>query len=544
MRLTPSFRTKILLIVLVVAVVPLGLIGLWLTRATVRSGEELLRSRLNEALEVTVLRIGANWIRQRSDLLSLAEGQDAQRALRVRRETEVPSSLERRFKDLDPGVDAAIVRDANGRDLWTLRRASFSDSRGGELEGRSVPVDLGIYDRATGERLGTLEIRLDVTTLLGGAGAIPTTAGMVLGAFDPYTGASLLPLPFDPTLLSGDRFAWGGDDWLTARRGLTDPPVELVAAAPLAPFTQPFEGAARRGTSLLLAVAIAAFLLTVGLTTRLTRSLGRLAEAADAVSRGDLERKVEEKGEDEVGRLARAFNTMTQSLQRTLRELADREALAAVGEFAASLAHEVRNPLTSIRVDLQWVEESLPDGSPLREVQGRALQEIGRLDDTVSDALTVARSGRIQTRTVDVFAPLEAAIHAAEPAFEERGATLEPPRAEATPIHVLGDDTSLGRVFLNLLLNAAQALNAGGSAEVEVRVEDGTVAVSIRDTGGGIPQEDLPRIFEPFFSTRPGGTGLGLAIARRIVTAHGGELHIDSVPGAGTTAQVRLPVLS
>ena len=127
---------------------------------------------------------------------------------------------------------------------------------------------------------------------------------------------------------------------------------DIVLAAPLGPFTEPFERTARRGTLALIAIALVAFTLATLVTGRLTRSLGQLADAADAVSAGHLERKVEETGGDETRRVARAFNTMVTSLRETLMRLTQKESLAAVGEFATSLAHEVRNPLTSVRLIL------------------------------------------------------------------------------------------------------------------------------------------------------------------------------------------------
>jgi len=293
----------------------------------------------------------------------------------------------------------------------------------------------------------------------------------------------------------------------------------------------------------LLMVAVAGLVLAAWLVRRMTQSLERLAHAADAVSRGDLEQQLAHERDDEVGRVVRAFNTMTESLRRTLKKLADREALAAVGEFAATLAHEVRNPLTAIRIDLQRVEEGLPENSPLRAPQSRALEEIERLDATVAAALDVARTKSDDTATVDVLVSLAAAIHASAPAFEERGAVLHEP-TQSGPIHIKGDLGALEQLFLNLLLNAAQALESGGVADVTIAVEDSTVVVTIRDNGRGIPPDQLERVFEPLFTTRPGGggTGLGLTIARRIATAHGGDIQLASEPDRGTTVEVRLPL--
>jgi signal transduction histidine kinase len=273
----------------------------------------------------------------------------------------------------------------------------------------------------------------------------------------------------------------------------------------------------------------------------MTRSLEALSRAADAVARGDLDRRIEAQGGDEVSRLARAFNTMTESLQATLAKLARRESAAAVGEFAASLAHEVRNPLTAIKVDLQSVEERLPPDSPLREPQARALREVTRLDDTVASTLTVARSGRIRAKPLDLRAPVHAAADAARPSFDSRSARLriEP---SPSPIPVKGDAAALEQLFLNLIQNAAEALSPNGEAVVELSVEDGSASVTIRDAGRGMPAEVQEKAFEPFFSTRSEGTGLGLPIARRIASAHSAELTLQSLPGQGTTAVVTLPL--
>jgi signal transduction histidine kinase len=270
----------------------------------------------------------------------------------------------------------------------------------------------------------------------------------------------------------------------------------------------------------------------------MTRSLSDLAHAADAVRGGDLGARVPGGGPDEVGRVAEAFNEMTQSLRRTLTELSQREALARVGSFAAELAHEVRNPLTSIKLDLQHVEERLPEGSELREVQRGALDEIGRLDRTVSGVLQIARSGRISLDAVDVRDSLLAAARAVEPLVREAGATL---RAElgAAPLIVRGASSELQQLFTNLMVNAAQAIRPGGSIEARAWLDGESVIVVIEDDGRGIPSEHLARVREPFYSTRPEGTGLGLAIADRIAAAHRAAMTIESEPGRGTSVEVR-----
>lgn len=538
--LPTSLRTRILLLVLAVAVVPLGLLGLWLSRSAARSGEELLRTRLDEALRETTSQIATRWIRQRFDLLFLAEEASVHQALREGGRPPVPSALQQRFDGLDPGVVRVTVRNREDDALWMLTRTPPSDRAPGS-DGRVTAI-FSIRDRLSGQLLGRLvaDIRADV--LLPPGSVTPAAAGMVVSMTESSTGSVLLPLPFDPTLLAGDRFEWGGDEWLTARRTSFDPPFDLVLAAPLTPFVQPFEDAARRGGWLLLLVAVVGLVLATLLTARMTRSLRQLSAAAAAVTRGDLGRRMDRPANDEVGQVARAFNTMTESLTRTLRELASRESLAAVGEFAASLAHEIRNPLTAIRIDLQSLDEKLPRESGLREPLDSALAEIERLNLTVQDALDVARRGQARSESVDLVEPLSAAARAARPAFEARDATLSVHAVPETQLTVRGDRGALEQLFLNVLQNAAQALEAGGQTTVGIDRDDGSVAVMIHDDGVGMPPEVLERVFDPLFSTREAGTGLGLTIARRIARATGGEIHVESAEGKGTTVRIRLPL--
>lgn len=540
---SPSFRTRILMVVVIVAVIPLGLMGLWLTRSAARSGEALLHSRLEQYLNAVASRIGANWIRERSDLLFLAEDTTVQRTLggvTPLAATEPPASLQTLFAGLPPSVTRARVQDTTAATLWTLDRNTDGVAPAASA-GSVLVVDLPIYRRFPAGRLGTLEVHMRMGALLGDVGVEPTVAGLVLAAFDRQRGVPLLPLPFDPARLAEPRFTWAGEEWLTAARVMTEPGLRLVAAAPVSRFAGPFEAEARRATWWLAVVALSGVLTAAVLTRRLTRRLERLASAAGDVSGGHLDVQVEDTGSDEVGHVARAFNTMTGNLRRTLDELASRERLAAVGEFAASLAHEVRNPLTAIRLDLQRVEEALPADSMLREPQTRALREIERLDATVGEALDVARGEREPMAIVSLADPLDAAADAAEPAFATRQATLERSDPERTRvIEVRGDGSQLEQLFLNLLLNAATALGPGGRAWIDVETNDQEVIVHVCDAGTGIPEDMLPRVFEPLYSTRTEGTGLGLTVARRIAEAHRGRIEITSEVGRGTAVHVYL----
>jgi signal transduction histidine kinase len=482
-----SLRARILIVVLAAAAAPLALLGPWLPGATTRAAEEMLSKRLDEALARAAFEVGSRWIRVRADLL-------------------------------DAGPAAAVTaHDGGGAAMVVLE----------------LPP-------AASDPASRLRTRVPTQCLLSEPARAAAAAGTVLAAFD-VEGTSLFALPFDPALLVDRRFRWGGDVWLTRRLELREPPLLLVAAAPLGPFTGPFRRAAGRGALVFASTALAAVALAAALTARMTRSIERLAAAAERVAAGELDVRLAT-GSDEVGRAAVAFNHMTENLRRTLRQLGEREALAAVGEFAAALAHEIRNPLTSIRIDLQLVEERLPRDSAVREIQSAALDSVRRLDATVHGALDVARSGRIQQSRIDLLKPLRAAVHAAAPELARRHAHLSQPPGDAAPLHVRGDESALERVFLNLLLNTTRAIAESGRVDIAAGEEDGDAVVRIGDDGPGIPPAVLPRVFEPFFTTRADGTGLGLAIAHRIVSAHGGRIRIDSSPGAGCAVEVRLPL--
>lgn len=539
-----------MLLVLAVALVPLGLAGLWLARGTARSGEELMMRRVSEALDVTVEMVTSNWIGRRGEILSMAESRAVVDAVSRAGDGSPPAGLDSLFRTLLPAVHTLAVYDEDGQERWTLRSTPATGA--GSASGRSVALRealsvryrIPVYRGLEGNPIGTIEAFLGHEALIPVGGLPPQAAGMVLGLFDQVGERSLRPVPFDASLLRGPEFAWAGERWVTARRVLTEPPVTVVVASPASTFTDPFESAARRGGFVLLVVAVLGLAAAWTLARRLTRSLEQLSDAAGAVSAGDFDRRVAEQGPEEVGRLARAFNHMAESLRQTMDQLAAKESLAAVGEFAAGLAHEVRNPLTAIRVDLQSALARLPADAPQGANLQRALREIEHLNATIEESLAHARIGTGRATDVDLWDVLESARVAADPFFQERGATLALDRREATlsPI-VAGDPDTLRQVFLNLFRNAAEALGPGGTATVAVTRLDGEVEVAVADTGTGIPEEIQDRVFEPLFTTRSDGTGLGLSIVRRIVEAHGGTVSLGSEAGVGTTVLVRLPIL-
>ncbi len=512
-----SYRARILLVVFGVGVVPVALLGLWLVAGTARVGESVLRSRLVGALDQERTALEGAWVPYRSALLDYSETS----------------------ADGAPAVDVRglTLRDAAGRVL--IGHGAPDTLPEVPPPAGILPVEIPLYDPVTGSDRGRLRALVPFLSLRPPSAAAALAGGIVTAA-DAGSGTLLLPVPFPPALLGRTRFEWNGEPWVVERMAVHEPRVELIAAAPLAPFTAPFREAARMGTLLLLAVTAAGVVLAAWLTHRLTSSLQQVTEAAEGVAAGDLERTLPPTRDDEVGRLARAFNRMTASLRDTLDALAGRESLEAVNEFAASLAHEVRNPLTAIQLDLQEVEESLPADSPLRGIQGRALEDVRRLDRAVEGALETARSGRVQLRSVDLTESIRNGIRAARPLARGRGVVLVEPDPPA-PLGARADPDAVERVVHNLVRNAVQASPPGATVEVRAVAGPWGVVLRVRDEGEGIPAERAERVLEPFYSTRPGGTGIGLAVSRRIVAAHRGELEIRSEPGRGTEVRVRIP---
>lgn len=548
---SPSLRTSFLLILLLGAVLPLGIVGWWLTRTTRASGQELLRTRLEQTLGDIVQTVGTNWVDLRSNLLALAESEAVRAALAEGRaistSTDNPSwqELELAWASTEHAVERVTFYDLENEPRGSL--PPEGRTRGIVSTGYTfsiLPLRLAIYGRGASGQIGTMEVRLRTSSLLPSDLVLPGLGGSVLALFDASGTTPLLPITIEPELLEGNRFTWADETWLAVRDTLYEPPLQLALSAPLGALGQPFETAARRGLIALLVVAAAAFLLATLATRRITLPLEYLADGADTVSRGDLESAVPELGPDEIRRVASAFNTMTENLRRTLRELSQRESLAAMGEFAASLAHEVRNPLTAIRLDLERAQKHLGEGERASQLVDHALNEVRRLDASVTDGLRLARSGQLSLVTLDLRQPLKAAFRAAAPRFRSRGAELQPLALSAEPVYTKGDAGALEQLFLNLLLNAADALKTGEQAGVALTQKSGRLHVCIWDRGKGVSADAMDRIFEPFYSTSPEGTGLGLPIARRIAQAHGGQLEIESTPGEGTTARVFLPAAS
>ena len=216
--------------------------------------------------------------------------------------------------------------------------------------------------------------------------------------------------------------------------------------------------------------------------------------------------------------------------------------LTALGELAAGMAHEFRNPLGSIRGTAEILQDGIDPADPRAEFARILVKEVDRLNRVVQDFLDFARPASAEERCsecIDVNEALREILLLTQQPASKSGVDV---RLDAGGLPLLsGHREQLKQAFLNLILNALQAMPAGGSLTVTTAVEEADVRIDFADTGQGIAPADLPRIFNPFFTTRRDGTGLGLAITHRIVQGHGGRIDVASRVGEGTTITLRLP---
>ncbi|MGB8523611.1 MAG: ATP-binding protein [Candidatus Acidiferrales bacterium] len=303
-----------------------------------------------------------------------------------------------------------------------------------------------------------------------------------------------------------------------------------------------------------LAIGVAAIGLLLGLllswwaAARVTRPVQKLAAGAREVAEGNWNTRVVVRGRDEVGQLAQSFNQMTQQLVDQRERLIQAERVAAWREVARRLAHELKNPLFPLQTtveNLQRASSQNPEQfeEVFRESTGILLSEIENLKAIVGRFSDFAKMPQPELATVD----LNDVVRNVEKLFEAQfSAVGRPPitpelhLAENLP-KIQADATLLRRAVENLILNAMDAMPAGGVLMLRTSDGDGDVHLEVSDTGTGLTPEETERIFTPYYTTKQHGTGLGLAIVQAIVADHGGRISVESETGVGTAFHVELP---
>jgi signal transduction histidine kinase len=338
-----------------------------------------------------------------------------------------------------------------------------------------------------------------------------------------------------------------------------------------------FEGADRLARSVwigLAATACVAIGLSWAVASYVVGPIRRLRDAAVVLARGEYEHALADAQttrSDEIGALAAAFREMAGELGRLHAELRQRlglteeqlrlsdaklqetiaaaarsEHMAALGGLAAGMAHEIRTPLASMKLFLQSISEEAEAPDQAEDLQ-IALRQVRRIETTINHFLDFARPSEPQRIEVDFARLVDDALAVVRPRANHQQVRIEATLAAGLPC-VLGDVRQLTEAVVNLLANAIDAMPGGGRLTITVAAASqragqagGDVRIDISDTGVGIAAEDLPRLFQPFFTTKPTGSGLGLAIVRSTIERHGGQVSVASQRGAGTQFTVFLP---
>ena len=269
---------------------------------------------------------------------------------------------------------------------------------------------------------------------------------------------------------------------------------------------------------------------------RLTSAVRRISE------RGKLDPEVEFPSVGgEVGLLAAAFRTMMQNLAVAQREALEQSRLAFLGEIAANIAHDVRTPLSVLKTSAQLLARAELPVAQRRQLALNVAAEVDRLNAVVTSLVDLARPRPVRYSLETIGEIVDRAAMFFGPMAAKSGVTI----VQSVPdegLRVYGSADQLYQVLLNLIHNSLQAIRGTGLLAVGCRREDSWVRVEIEDTGPGFPADVFPRVFSPFFTTKPDGTGLGLAIARRIVEEHGGTMGAENRPEGGARVWLRLPL--
>jgi len=291
-----------------------------------------------------------------------------------------------------------------------------------------------------------------------------------------------------------------------------------------------------------LGLLVSAF--AVAFMWRTLRPLRVLRARARQIAGGDYARRTGVRSRDEIGDLARELDVMADAVEEREHRLVRSERLATVGKMAAQVTHEVRNPLASIGLYAELLGDEIAEAPEARRLVASISSEVDRLTEITETYLRFARLPQPKLEREDLGALVASVAEFARAELTQSRIALDLELPSA-PVEVAADENQVRQALLNLIRNAREAMADGGRLRIAVGGSgpDGAAVISVTDSGPGIAPENLPKIFDPFFSTKTKGTGLGLALVQQIAVEHGGRAEVESDPvgGKGTTFRLILP---
>lgn len=274
---------------------------------------------------------------------------------------------------------------------------------------------------------------------------------------------------------------------------------------------------------------------------RLSAPILKIALATRGIAHGDLSQRVSYAPKDEIGMLVEDFNSMGRQLETSQQRLIHSQALAATGKMVASIVHEIRNPLSSVKMNLQILTRRLQEEPRFTEHGKIALQELGNMEDMLSELLDFSRPVRLQRQRIDIGELIQEGIQTVAAEISQKEIAVRCDIHPLFPPYFLGDMQRMKQVVSNLVLNAVQSSESREEVVIRAFSEKQKTIIEIIDHGRGIMPDDVEHIFDPFFTTRENGTGLGLSHAQKIVEHHEGTISVQSEPGKGSKFTISLP---
>ena len=588
-----TLRTKFFTLFTLLAVIPLIAVGAFSFVRSIRAVESLVATQVEQIARTAARQVADRYATHESNLLLLAGNAQTQQLFAARArgdsaaivaaQSAARAYLGEAWRELGAGYEWIELRDSDGQILYRI---------GGDGNGLAESVSITasadpwpatwltlrepILDGESAREVGTVVAAVipDATlpyealeTKFGASGysvVVDRSTGRVL--YHPrhaYFHQTIRDLTgpagwdIDPSVFEEPEgtitYREADSSRVAFFQSLASPPWTVLASGSVDEFGAPFTASRIANLALILSLTVVVWIAYTLLARRATHSLAALTDAADRVGAGDYAPELPRVGRDEVGRLTTAFQLMVTKVRESLQQMEASRQMAAVGAFASQISHEIRNPLTSLQLNLQGLQRDVERGRippDLARPVELSLKEVHRLDGVVSGVLSLARPRRTHAARCAVHAVIEDALEVLRPQLHAAGVTVDTNLLAARDT-VLGDAEDLKSVLLNLCLNSAEAMPHGGNLRVSTESaptpgREPSILVRVEDDGVGIPADVREEIFKPFFTTKKGGTGIGLSVAARIIEDHNGNLSLaDSTEsGRGSAFVIELPLVS